>query len=51
MAITRTAPGACFIEALASRDLDRARELLHVDVSLAALMPEKSVDKSASGER
>jgi hypothetical protein len=45
MATTHTAPGARFIEALAARDLDGARSLLHADVAFAALMPEKSVAK------
>ena len=43
---TRTAAGARFVEALANRDLEAARDLLHAGVTLAALMPEKSIDKA-----
>lgn len=46
MPTTPTAPGARFIDALAARDLDGARQLLDADVTLSALMPEKSIDKT-----
>jgi hypothetical protein len=46
MPTTGTARGARFVEALANRDLHAARDLLHAEVTLAALMPDKSIDKT-----
>jgi hypothetical protein len=46
MSTTATAPGARFVDALANRDVEAARVLLHPDVTLAALMPDRSIDKS-----